>query len=75
MIRGIVRDYNEEQFDKTGNLKNKEEIVIVSMFSCHILRHTFAIRIIEADVNPKVVQELLGHADVATTLNIYVDSK
>ena len=27
----------------------------------------------EAGVNIKVIQETLGHADIATTLNIYTD--
>ena len=27
----------------------------------------------EAGVNVKVIQETLGHADIATTLNIYTD--
>ena len=37
----------------------------------HGLRHTFATRMLEAEVNPKVVQEVLGHADVTLTLNTY----
>jgi len=38
-----------------------------------VLRHTFATRMCEAGVNIKVIQETLGHADIATTLNIYTD--
>jgi len=39
--------------------------------SFHALRHTFASRMIESGESIKVVQELLGHKDVQTTLNIY----
>ncbi len=37
----------------------------------HALRHTFATRILEANVHPKVAQELLGHSNASTTLDIY----
>ena len=40
----------------------------------HALRHTFATRCIEAGVDVKTLSELLGHADVKTTLNKYVHS-
>lgn len=40
----------------------------------HVLRHTFATRCIEAGVDVKTLSELLGHADVKTTLNKYVHS-
>jgi integrase len=37
----------------------------------HDARHTFATWMLEQGVSPKVVQTLLGHSDIATTLNIY----
>lgn len=40
----------------------------------HTLRHTFATRCIESGVDVKTLSELLGHADVKTTLNKYVHS-
>lgn len=40
-------------------------------FSMHALRHTFATRMMEAGVPAKVVQEMLGHKDVALTLDTY----
>ena len=38
----------------------------------HALRHTFATRCIEAGADCKTVSELLGHATVNMTLNLYV---
>lgn len=38
----------------------------------HGLRHTFATRCIEAGVDVKTVSAILGHSNVATTLNLYV---
>ena len=37
----------------------------------HALRHTFATRMLEANVPAKVVQDVLGHANVTLTLNTY----
>lgn len=38
----------------------------------HCLRHSFATRCIESDCDYKTVSAILGHADVATTMNLYV---
>lgn len=40
-------------------------------FGIHTFRHTYATRMLEKEVPPKVVSEILGHADVKTTLQIY----
>jgi len=37
----------------------------------HDLRHTAATLMLKEGINPKIVQEILGHSDVALTLNIY----
>jgi integrase len=37
----------------------------------HDLRHTCATLLLQQGVNPKFVQELLGHRDIALTLNVY----
>lgn len=39
----------------------------------HSLRHTFATRCIESGMPVKVLQKLLGHADIKTTLDTYCD--
>ena len=40
-------------------------------FHFHQLRHTFTSNLLRGGAAPKDVQELLGHADVSTTMNIY----
>jgi len=37
----------------------------------HRYRHTYASMLLEQEINPKIVQKLLGHRDVSTTLGIY----
>lgn len=39
--------------------------------SMHAFRATFATRAVEAGVLPKTLQELLGHNDIAVTMNVY----
>lgn len=43
----------------------------------HGLRHTFSNMLFEMNENPKVIQQLLGHRDVKTTITVYnsVDSE
>ena len=37
----------------------------------HMLRHTFATRCIESGIAIEVLQKILGHADITTTINTY----
>lgn len=69
-LRRIIRDCNYEVFDK----KHGKEIVTLPRFSNHSLRHTFTTRMCEAGVNIKAMQEILGHADAETTMDIYAEA-
>jgi len=68
-LRRIIRDCNYEILDK-----GKKKAVILPRFSNHSLRHTFTTRMCEAGVNIKAMQDILGHADAETTLQIYTDA-
>lgn len=69
-LRRIIRDCNYEIMDK-GNANS----IILPNVSNHSLRHTFTTRMLEAGINVKVMQEVLGHADAQTTMNIYAEAK
>lgn len=45
----------------------------LDMYNIHFhgLRHTFSNMLFEMNENPKVIQQLLGHRDVKTTITVY----
>lgn len=70
-IKRIYTAYNEEEKEKAKQEKRKA--VLIPHFSCHHLRHTFCARFCESEVNMKLVQEVMGHADITTTMDIYAE--
>lgn len=56
----------QQRFRKMANDVGLENVTF------HTLRHTFATRCVEAGFDVKTLSEVLGHADVKTTLNRYV---
>lgn len=43
----------------------------IERFQFHALRATFATRAIEAGMDPRTLQEILGHSDYGLTMNLY----
>ena len=54
---------------KTGKIKEIHSQT--SKYNQHMLRHTYATRCIEAGIPAEVLQKLLGHKDIQTTINTY----
>ena len=61
-IKRVVKDYN------ACHLENP-----MACFSVHQTRNTFASRLCENDINIKVIQSIMGHSSIETTMDIYTD--
>lgn len=68
-IKMLVKEANIEE-EQNAERENREPVVIGNV-SPHIIRHTFATRCFEHNMNPKVVQHIMGHAHYSTTIDIY----
>lgn len=64
--------HNEEEAEKAA--KEHREPLEIRHFSVHNLRHTFCTRFCENETNIKVIQEIMGHSDISTTMNIYAEA-
>lgn len=65
----VVLAINEaEAFDSVR--ENRKPITFADVYP-HAIRHTFCSRCFEKDMNPKVVQALMGHQHYSTTIEIY----
>ena len=71
-INRIVQAHNIAEIEIAE--KKKREPIIIPHFSCHSLRHTFATRYCENESNIKVIQDILGHKDIATTMDVYAEA-
>lgn len=68
-----IRDaYNRDETKLAK--KEKRDPVLMPNFSAHVFRHTFCTRFCENETNLKVIQEIMGHADIQTTMDIYAEA-
>lgn len=68
LLNAIARYNNYET--KLAQEENREPCLL-ERFSAHNLRHTFCTRFCQNEKDIKVVQEIMGHASITTTMNIY----
>ncbi len=70
-IKNVYQDYNRKE--KEAAAKEKREALLLPHFSAHHLRHTFCTRLCENESNLKVIQSVMGHSDIQTTMDIYAE--
>lgn len=71
-IKRIITDYNAGE--EVEAKKQHREAVLLPDFSAHHLRHTFCTRLCEKETNLKVIQSVMGHKDIQTTMDIYAEA-
>lgn len=71
-IKRILENYNAEEV--LNAKKERRQPIILPHFSCHHLRHTFCTRLCENESNLKVIQAVMGHANIETTMDIYAEA-
>lgn len=70
-IKRMIAKHNELEA-KIAEEENRKPILLPN-FSCHYFRHTFCSRLCEADTPIKVIQAIMGHKDIKTTMDIYAE--
>ena len=71
-IKRITASYNKDEV--LNAKKEKREPIILPEFTCHHLRHTFCTRLCENETNLKVIQSIMGHRNIETTMDVYAEA-
>ena len=62
---------SDEYKQERNAFRKQRELNLMPSISSHTLRHTGCTRLGENNVNPKVMQYVMGHSDAQITMNVY----
>jgi len=70
-LQNIVATYNRAE--TFAAQKEGRDAKLLPRFSAHILRHTFCTRLCEQEQDTRLIQDVMGHKNIRTTMEIYAD--
>lgn len=67
----LVARHWEHRFNHMISRYNEIYKVQMPNITPHVCRHTYCSNMAKTGMNPKTLQYLMGHSDIAVTLNVY----
>ncbi len=65
----IVNKYNKQEEELAQ--KELRKPIFLPHISVHTFRHTFCTRLCENESNLKIIQKIMGHSNISTTMDVY----
>ena len=69
VLYNIVDAYNKTEVERAKKEYRKAELL--PKFSAHVMRHTACTRMAECRMDVKVLQYIMGHANIDVTMEVY----
>ena len=69
VVNNAIQEYN--RIEGIYAEREEREPEYLPHITAHVFRHTFCSRLFEANIDIKVVQEIMGHSSAITTLDVY----
>ena len=68
-MKNVVETYNKRETMMAES--DNRQPVLLPHISAHTFRHTGCTRMAEAGIDIKVLQRIMGHSDIAITMDVY----
>ncbi|MCI2131680.1 MAG: tyrosine-type recombinase/integrase [Eubacterium sp.] len=71
---GVMTEITYNADERLNAAREGRKPMLLPEFSCHHLRHTFATRLCEVESNLRVIQSIMGHKNIETTMDVYAEA-